>query len=142
MYYRCDLCRRLTGEYEYRKGKIIVFDLDGTLSIPGDRLKYLDNKDWDSFYAACDQDEPNQPIVDTFKSFESKGYAMKIVTGRRDKEKNKTLQWLRRNNIDISPENIHMRKTGDYRHDTKVKPELIKDFAIEPCIIGVIFVGD
>jgi len=33
---------------------MIVFDIDGTLSIVGDRLKCLKEKDWDNFYARHD----------------------------------------------------------------------------------------
>lgn len=108
---------------------VIIFDLDGTLSIVGDRLKYLKDNDWDSFYEACEEDEPNEPIINIFfELFMRKKYDIKIVTGRRESVKNKTLNWLHDQGIFIKPHNLYMRPDGDYRHDTKLKPELVKDF--------------
>ena len=108
---------------------MIIFDLDGTLSIVGDRIKFLqqDEKDWDSFYSACDQDEVNEPIAMLFRQLAFVN-VMKIVTGRRESCRGKTLKWLSRNFIQIDTSNLHMRSDGDHRHDTLVKPELVKDF--------------
>ena len=110
---------------------MIIFDLDGTLSIIGDRLKHLEGpkKDWDSFYEACGEDELNKPIAEVFNSLADSGHKIKIVTGRRENTRFKTLTWLDRFfGLSISTFDLHMRKDGDFRHDTIVKPELVKDF--------------
>lgn len=108
---------------------MIIFDLDGTLSIVGDRVKYLNQKkkDWDAFYNACDEDVINEPIIQIFNDLKQYNY-IKIVTGRRESVRNKTLLWLNQNNLIIDNHDLHMRKDGDFRHDTIVKPELIIDF--------------
>ena len=117
------------------KKHIIVFDLDGTLSIVGDRIKYLQQepKDWDSFFNNCGEDKPNFPAVETFfalwAGFEE--YRMKIVTGRSEEVRLITERWLNKNNIFVFDSDIHMRKTGDRRPDTIVKPELIEEFKDE-----------
>ena len=117
------------------KKNIVVFDLDGTLSIVGDRLKYLESDpiDWDSFYEHCGEDAINAPIVFIFhqlyySSTHNMPYRIKIVTGRRESVRDKTIQWLHAKNIIVSSVDVHMRKTGDTRHDTTVKPELIEEF--------------
>ena len=109
--------------------KYVVFDMDGTLSIVGDRLKHLKNKDWDSFYKACDEDKINTPVVSVFKAMRDAGHPIKIVTGRVESVRMKTHQWLYDNGMYILSSDIHMRKDGDYRHDVVVKPELVAAFA-------------
>jgi acid phosphatase class B len=109
--------------------KWIIFDLDGTLSILGDRLKYLTGKkDWDSFYEHCDEDSVNEPVAAIYRLLKKGGYKIKIVTGRRETVVLKTYNWLINNDLEIENENLHMRKDGDTRHDVIVKPELVADF--------------
>ena len=107
---------------------MIIFDMDGTLSLPGDRLKYLqqDPKDWDAFYEACDQDAPNAHIVCLCRQLSGETI-IKIVTGRRESVRQKTFDWLERHSIYIRNTDLYMRKDGDFRPDTVVKPELIVD---------------
>ena len=107
---------------------IIVFDLDGTLSIVGSRLKYLENNDWDSFYEACREDKVNIQICEIFRMVRKSPYRVKIVTGRRESVRGKTIEWLFENGLGIHVDSLYMRKDGDKRHDTEVKPELIEDF--------------
>lgn len=106
-----------------------VFDLDGTLSIVGDRMKYLTQpkKNWDAFYEACDQDAPNEPIIRLCRIMQQHSQ-VKIVTGRRESVRGKTLRWLKDHGIMIASEDLHMRLDRDCRHDTIVKPELVQEF--------------
>jgi hypothetical protein len=48
---------------------MIIFDLDGTLSIVGTRLEHIRKNppDWDAFYLACGEDEPNEPVCDIYR---------------------------------------------------------------------------
>lgn len=108
---------------------MIVFDLDGTLSIVGDRVKFLqqEKKDWDSFYEACGEDRLNEPVAMLFRKLFATN-TVKIVTGRREGVRGKTMKWLSDNRVPIASYNLHMRKDGDFRHDTIVKPELVNGF--------------
>ena len=108
---------------------IIVFDIDGTLSIVGDRLKYLQLSppDWDAFYGACGLDKCNEPIWAVWKAM-SRNYTIRFVTGRRESCRDDTIEWMRKHSIVCNPHQLLMRADGDKRHDTEVKPELIKDF--------------
>lgn len=110
--------------------KIVLVDIDGTISKVGDRLKYLQQKpkDWDSFYNACFEDEPIQEIVDLVKSL-SRNYSIVFCTGRREQVREKTIDWLFEHYG--LPVNLLMRKDGDKRHDTEAKPELLENAGIE-----------
>jgi len=110
------------------RGIMIVFDIDGTLSIVGDRLNDLILKDWDSFYARSYEDDLNQPVADVLLSLVDSGFNTIYVTGRRESCRNDTLMWLKDNGLPHNSSKLYMRRNGDYRHDTEVKVELVKPF--------------
>lgn len=105
---------------------MIVFDIDGTLSIPGSRLKYIQQpkKDWESFYSHVGDDLLNVPIARICVALQVHNEVI-FVTGRPEWCKNDTIDWL--NHYGLLDENsrIYMRCEGDYRPDHVVKPELI-----------------
>lgn len=111
---------------------IVIVDIDGTIAKVGDRLKYLEQvpKDWDSFYANCDEDEPIEEICKLIDDLDSMDYELVFCTGRRELEREKTISWIKKNIYPYSPKWISrrllMRATGDFRHDTIVKPELLQ----------------
>lgn len=115
--------------------KIVIVDIDGTISKVGDRLKYLKQspKDWDSFYEACDEDEP---IIDVVSLVEELVCTHRIYfcTGRRESVREKTVIWLDKHVGSMGclwDEFLLMRKDGDFRHDTEAKPELLKEAGID-----------
>ena len=111
---------------------MIVFDLDGTLSIVGDRLKYLQQtpKNWDAFYAACGEDEVNWPIFDIYKTLvlNRRPGDVKVVTGRRESCRSKTISWFKEAGIYLRNGHLIMRQDGDKRPDYIVKHEIVKPF--------------
>ena len=119
--------------------KAVIFDIDGTLSIVGDRVKYLQQepKNWDAFYEACDEDIPNHPIVKLQSimmcSGRYFGYVYILLTGRRESVRAKTAMWLAHNRITY--DKLLMRPDGDFRHDTVLKPGLIAPLGITEAII-------
>lgn len=109
---------------------VIVFDLDGTLGLmTEERLGFLERRDWDNFYKLCGTDIPNIPIIGIYKALWRSGKHIKIVTGRSDIVKDKTLKWLDRNGICVSYWDLHMRPHGDHRKDIELKKELVAPFA-------------
>jgi len=110
------------------KRKVVLVDIDGTISKVGERLKYLQQepKDWDSFYEDCFNDEPIHEIVEMVKLLYPH-YVVIYCTGRRESTREKTLKWLDNYGIGTWCGNLLMRKNGDHRHDTEVKPELLKE---------------
>lgn len=115
--------------------RIVIVDIDGTISKVGDRLKFLKqtSKDWDSFYNDCFEDEPILEIIDLVYDLYLQRYKIVFCTGRRDSCREKTIKWLDKY---FEPEiskysKLLMRKDNDWRHDTEVKPELLKQNGIE-----------
>lgn len=115
---------------------IIVIDIDNTVSIIGDRLKYLNRKpkDWDSFYDNCLKDKPNFPIIRIIQGLFNLplvtyyNYQFFYITGRPERIREKTLLWLNKYNLCCDTENLFMRKNHDYRPDYILKREIIEPF--------------
>ena len=100
----------------------IIFDIDGTLSDPSQRLHFLENKDWDSFYEHCDED----PVIShvSFLAQElGKDHRIFILTGRPERVRKKTQKWLMEHCIPY--DRLLMRKDGDHRPDYVIKAEMV-----------------
>ena len=110
---------------------MIVFDMDGTLALVGDRIKHIEKtpKDWDSFFSESMSDLPNNPIIDIFIALEEIGKDIIIVTGRDERYRNETLRWLTFQGILIHTRDLYMRPAYDKGKDTEIKKELVADFA-------------
>lgn len=116
---------------------IVLVDIDGTISKVGDRLRYITQKekDWDSFYEHCDEDEPVKGIIDIVKYFDIT-HRVVYCTGRRESVRNKTKEWIGKHIygdrlVHPRDKDLLMRKDGDKRHDTEAKPELLKEAGIK-----------
>ena len=98
--------------------KAIICDLDGTLA---------DIKHRDPFDAsACLDDAVNKPIKNLINQYFNAGYKVIILSGRMDKYKKISEQWLLENNIHYNK--CYLRKTGDGRKDSIIKKEIyLKD---------------
>ena len=115
--------------------RIVIVDIDGTISKVGERLKYLNQepKDWDSFYNDCFEDEPIIEMVDLVYDLYLQRYQLVFCTGRRESCREKTINWF---NKYFEPEiakhsKLLMRPNNDHRHDSEIKPELLKNAGIE-----------
>ena len=115
--------------------KVVIVDIDGTISKVGERLKYLNQepKDWDSFYNDCFEDEPIIEMVDLVYDLYLQRYQLVFCTGRRESCREKTINWF---NKYFEPEiakhsKLLMRPNKDHRHDSEIKPELLKNAGIE-----------
>jgi hypothetical protein len=116
---------KLFTKENYLPKKTVVCDIDGTISIVGDRLKYIEQspKDYDSFYDSCGEDLPNMAIVDMVKSL-SKDYKIVFCTGRRENVRKITDLWITRHFGEQAKNwELIMRPDGDKRHDIITKPE-------------------
>lgn len=106
----------------------VVFDLDGTLALTEHRAHFLQGpgpKDWRSFYAACDQDEPCKPLIEMLKTMWFDNYDIEIWSGRSDEVAEKTTAWLAAQGLGDIP--IRTRKAGDHRPDTVLKAEWLDE---------------
>lgn len=101
---------------------IIVFDIDSTLADITHRLHYIkrEKKDWDSFFSACGSDSIILPMATLYKSLEPKN-VIYLITGRREQERQQTMDWLAEH--DIRYDALLMRKRNDFRKDYVIKRE-------------------
>lgn len=103
----------------------VIFDVDGTLADCTHRLHYVQRqkKDWDRFFAACDEDVPREEIVRLAQEL-ANGNAILIASGRPERLRKTTESWLTRYKIPF--ERIYLRGDSDRRADGTVKSEMIK----------------
>ena len=118
---------------------LVVFDLDDTLSMIGDRADILkqdfgyESEKWDTFFDACDQDQPNRAVMATLDAFltcQPRLVRVEIWTARIETVRAKTEAWLAKHMVwypDV-PIPLRMRADGDYRHDTEIKGDWIRDY--------------
>lgn len=104
----------------------VVFDLDGTLALTEHRAHHLrgDTKDWRAFYAACDKDEPCEPIIAVLRAMAGYGHRVEIWSGRSDEVYEKTRKWLIDHGISVK---VMTRSASDHRPDTVLKAEWMRD---------------
>lgn len=107
---------------------LYIFDLDGTLALIEHRRHILDREDsqkWRDFYAACDRDKPNAPVIDTMHRLRWTGAEVWIFSGRSDEVRDKTIAWLADHTIfmthDLRGPMLQMRAEGDYTADDELK---------------------
>lgn len=113
-------------------GKIVLCDLDGTLSDTEHRVHYVRGKkrDYESFFAASKDDEPIEAVIELVRSLAQAGHEIHIVSGRRDDTRDSTIEWLERHGVphqrmllrpysDRTPDHILKRRwfEADYRVD-------------------------
>ncbi len=108
---------------------MIVFDIDGTLSIVGYRKTYLTKRppDWYNYRRLCGDDVINPPIWQIFCTLK-KRYRVLIVTSRPEECRDITKEWFKMNGQSIEDDDLLMRADGDKREDVIIKPELIEPY--------------
>lgn len=105
----------------------IVFDIDGTISDPTHRLNLAQMKQWDDFNAAAIDDPVISKIADLMREL-SKKWSILLVTGRNEKFRYVTTQWLKEANLDFCYDDLLMRKDYDFRPDYEIKIELLEKY--------------
>lgn len=113
-----------------------VFDLDGTLARIEHRRHFITKfpKDHRAFYAACDKDEPNHPVIAALHAHVAAGHHVEIWSGRSNEVRDKTEQWLATHGID--PARLtHMRAAGDFTKDHVLKRAWLAASPLRPAAI-------
>lgn len=106
--------------------KVVLFDIDGTLADIGHRRASLTKSppDWKAFNAEMGSDTPNANIVSLYKAlWNARSYELILVTGRNERSRALTEQWLTWNEIPFS--RLLMRADSDFRADHAIKEELL-----------------
>lgn len=112
---------------------LYIFDLDGTLALTEHRQHILDNRDdphrWQKFFAACVDDKPNWPVINTMHKLHITAQIL-IWSGRSDEVRPQTVRWLTDNTMLMTHqvENmLRMRAAGDYTPDDELKAQWLRD---------------
>ena len=117
---------------------LYIFDLDGTLALIEHRRKYVERprgeQDWKAFYAACVDDHPNDPVIDTMERLRAAGADVWIFSGRSDEVRAQTVKWLADKTTFMSWElggpMLTMRQAGDYTPDDVLKKRWLDDMLV------------
>lgn len=101
---------------------LYIFDLDGTLALIEHRRHFVEcpreQQDWKAFFAACVDDLPNLPVIETLYQLHRAGVEIWIYSGRSDEVRDETIKWLQRQGIILSRrEHLMMRAAGDFTPD-------------------------
>jgi len=102
----------------------VVFDLDGTLSLNAHRQHFLEQvpKRWDEWHAACAEDPPCLPVIETLRLYYAArpAHRVEIWSGRSDVVRRETERWLLQQGI--NPLLLkRMRPAKDHRPDVDLK---------------------
>ena len=105
-----------------------IFDIDGTLADPSERIHYIigSPKDWDTYDALVHTDKPINAIITLAQVLHFTGHEIMLLTGRSERVMEDTKTWLKTHNIPWHY--LIMRKDGDRREDTIVKLENLAHF--------------
>ena len=115
---------------------IYVFDIDGVVADPSHRLHHIqgDEKDWNAFYEACDQDPPQRHgfelCLDLVLRRDSiQADEVLFLTGRPEKVRAKTEAWLTAHELLWEPACLFMRPDDDHSPATEFKPSMIRSMS-------------
>jgi hypothetical protein len=106
------------------------------------------NPDWKSFYEACDQDKPIEPVIDIFEQYWKESKEINIWSGRCESVRDKTIAWLA-NKIEIThfrPKEwfdsiLKMRPIGYYTPDDELKEKWLDEFLESGGTVDYVFDG-
>ena len=108
----------------------IICDIDGTIADCEHRKHHITTrpKNHDAFYAGVMDDKPIHSILGllmVLMDYEGFRFKLVFVTGRPERCRDDTEEWLREQHIYPSDYTLFMRKDGDYRQDYIVKQEIL-----------------
>lgn len=117
----------------------IICDLDGTLSI----FEYTNGMQIRSPYdgSKCHLDFICKPVAEALRAFYNLGYAIIFVSGREEKFRTQTFEFLERvkEEYGITWLNLYMRPSGDFRKDTVIKDEIYSKYIEEKYNVLCVF---
>lgn len=109
--------------------KWIIVDMDGTIADCNHRVHLAQAKQWDEFHNLMTEDEVFVNVADTIMALWRCGYKIMVLTGRPEKYRQLTRDWLKATNIGTCISTIVMRPDNDWSSDHEMKiREIEKSF--------------
>lgn len=107
--------------------KAVIVDIDGTICDNRTALPYLfpedgSGKDWDAFYKETSACPTFAVAIGWVGARFVEGYKLVVITGRSEKYRDLTVDWLNRN-LTLPFDGPFMRSKGDYRPSDEMKRE-------------------
>ncbi|MDQ1684174.1 MAG: hypothetical protein QOC82_911 [Frankiaceae bacterium] len=117
---------------------LAIVDLDGVLADVRGRLGHIESgrKDWDAFFAAIPADPPLAEGFAVVERLRADGHEIVVVTGRPERTRADTEQWLERNGLPRV--RVLMRRDGDRRPARQVKRGIVRRLAAGRTIAVVV----
>jgi phosphoglycolate phosphatase-like HAD superfamily hydrolase len=117
---------------------LAVFDIDGVLADVRHRLHHVEArpKDWESFFAAMDDDAPLEVGIALAHDQVAAGHEIAYLTGRDESYRGLTEAWLQRHGLPTG--RLHMRRIGDRRPARVMKPEALRRLARTHRVVAVV----
>lgn len=113
------------------KFKVVIFNLGGTLALI-DKRRALAAKpngkiNWETFFAPenIKLDEPNVPVIESFKAMKAAGYRVGIFSGRDSISRKETEAWL--DLYGLKPDFLKMRAQGSFEPDDSLKKRWMEE---------------
>ena len=112
--------------------KLVVCDIDGTISDHTPRMHLAASGDWDSYHEAMADDKPNGAVVDFLRMLGPQCHLV-FLTGRPDEYRPQTSKWLDDQFIFAFDDYdaLIMREKGDFGSDVDLKPEALSKWLDE-----------
>lgn len=108
----------------------LIVDIDGTIANINHRLHFVkdkEEKDWKSFFAEMNKDEPRQDVIQQiYKLCSDNSLEIIYVSGRPDTYRDQTEQWLKEFGLPYFT--LLMRGGHDKRPDTEVKQDIYNKY--------------
>lgn len=123
--------------------KLIIFDLDDTLSSTADRAWIVEQKEkspykkdyFDHFESHCIFDKPIESMVNVLHAHMDAGDEVRFWSGRSIKTKELTITWLKTHTRIQVPylddDHLKLRPVGDYSKSTALKASWYRELSLE-----------
>lgn len=119
------------------RSMFVVFDLDGTLALNEHRQHFVQRpvgqKDWRSFFAACDRDQLYWQAARILQILDATGNRVEIWSGRSSEVIEKTREWLAKHGLAHVP--FRCRPEGDRTPDHELKKQWLEECSQKPDLI-------
>lgn len=119
------------------RSMFVVFDLDGTLALNEHRQHFVQRpvgeKDWRSFFAACDRDDLYWQVARILQVLAATGNRVEIWSGRSAEVNEKTQAWLAAHGLNHVP--FRCRSVGDHTPDHELKKSWLDECDMKPDLV-------